>query len=182
MENTNISIPESGNLITEKVYPISTLWIFKGPIIIVIISLIAIMFDYYFPYLLIALPIFLIINPFTKSNFHYSINPDSLWIKEGVFSKSERTLAYGNIQNVIIKRDIFDRVFGLGTLYIENAVQGIINNKNVIANSSGIGNNLGSSKNSVSFTGLKANHAEILKEIILKKMEFNKNNDNKSGL
>ena len=177
MDNINISlnIPDSGITITERVYPISTMWIFKWPIIIIVISFVAILFGYYFPYLLILLPFYLISNPFTKSKFHYSVNAESLWVKQGLFSKIENTLPYNNIKNVFVKRDIFDKIFGLGNLYINSSIPEPVDSKSVFSNMFGVNKNANLSKNDVSFIGLRARDAEILKVILLKKMEFSKN-------
>jgi uncharacterized membrane protein YdbT with pleckstrin-like domain len=184
---TNQSIindaPLSGNIITEKMYNITTLWIFKAPIIIVVISVTAFLFGYWFPYLVIALPILLIANPLTRANFHYSIEDKVLKIRQGVISKKDFMLPYGVIQNVIVKQDIFDRIFGLATLHIQNAVAG--NDPRAIALAKQDGNqanSLGASKNGVNFVGLKKADAEILKNIILRKMEGNKIDDRGSGL
>ena len=180
--------PDSGQIVTEKMYGISTMWIFKWPIVIISVSLVAIILGFWFPQLVILLPIYLIANPLIRSHFHYSINEDNLSVAQGVFSRQQRTLLYSNIQNVIVKRDIFDRIFGLGTLYIENAVKGqpAARAKNSFwgfrSYASQSYNSLGSSGNAVNFTGMKAADAEILKSIILKKMDLNKNNDKLSGL
>ena len=175
--------PSSGNVITEKMYNITTLWVFKGPIICVVISIIALLFNYWFPYLVILIPYFLIANPLTKANFHYSIEEKVLKVRQGVISKKDFILPYGVIQNVIVKQDIFDRIFGLATLGIQNAVAG--NDLRAIAQakqSRGQSNFLGASKNGVNFVGLKKADSELLKSIILKKMEENKIDDRTSGL
>ena len=177
--------PASGNIITEKMYGIATLWLFKGSIIIIIISIIALFFDRWFPQLLIILPFYPIVNFFIRSNFHYSIEEKILKINQGVISKKDFMLPYGVIQNVVVKQDFFDRIFSLGTLNIQNAVGG--NNmtaeaSEVLSRQYGLQNLLGASKNGVSFVGLKIADANILKNIILRKMEENKIDDRASGL
>lgn len=179
--------PESGNVITEKMYSISTLWIFKTPIIIVVVSIVALFFNVWFPYLVILLPIYLIANPLIKANFHYYIEEKVLKVEQGVISKKDFRLPYGVIQTVTVKQDIFDRIFGLSTLCIMNAVAG--NDPRAMAQEMAltkIQQNpvtfLGASKNGVNFVGLKKSDAETLKGIILKKMEENKIDDRSSGL
>lgn len=187
MENNQSLIntaPSSGNIVTEKMYTISTLWIFKAPIILILISIVALFFGIWFPYLVILIPIYLIANPLIKHNFHYFIEEKVLRVNQGVISKKSFNLPYGVIQNVTVKQDIFDRIFGLSTLNIQNAVGGgapispaqarIINNRQA--------NSLGASKGGVNFVGIKKRDAEILKNIILKKMEENKIDATGSGL
>ncbi len=62
--------------VTEKQYPIAVLWIFKAPIIIFVVSVAAFVFGFWFPHLVIAFPILLIVNPLTRANFQPKI-----WIK-----------------------------------------------------------------------------------------------------
>ncbi len=173
---------------TEKNYPITTLWVFKVPIIIVIISVVAFFFGYWFPQLVIALPIILIATPLIRRNFHYSTEEKFFDVKQGVFSKKQRHLPYGVIQNVIVKQDWFDRVFGLASLSVENAAQaggkGLFGqNQNL---QYGVGytktESIGSSGNKVSIPGLKKADAEALKMIILQRMKENPIEDNQSGL
>lgn len=176
--------PQSINIIvTEKEYPITKLWIFKAPIIITIISLVAIIFGYYFPYFLIALPFYLIANPLIRANFHYSTEEKFFVVKQGVFSKKQRNLPYGVIQNVLVKQDWFDRVFGLASFSVENASQGggrgffsgLRSHKQQ-------GETVGSSSNKVNIPGLKKKDAEALKLVLLQRMKENPIEDNQSGL
>ncbi len=175
--------PSSGNSITEKMYSITTLWVFKAPIIAIVFSIVALFFDYWFPYLVILIPFWLIANPLIKANFHYSIEEKVLKVRQGVISKKDFMLPYGVIQNVVVKQDIFDRIFGLSTLSIQNAVAG--NDPRALAQAKqggGQADFLGVSQNGVNFVGLKKADSEILKNIILRKMEENKINDRASGL
>ncbi len=168
---------------TEKDYPIAKLWIFKAPIIIVAISLIAWFFGYYFPYLVIALPIYLIANPLIRANFHYSTDEKFFVVKQGVFSKKQRNLPYGVIQNVLVKQDWFDRVFGLASFSVENASQG--GGKGFFSRLRGNnkqGETVGSSGNKVNIPGLKKKDAEALKLVLLQRMKENPIEDSQSGL
>ncbi len=175
-------------LITEKDYPITTLWVFKTPIIIVIITVVGLFFGVWFPYLVIAFPIFLIVNPLTRACFHYSTEEKFFVVREGIISKAQRNLPYGVIQNVFVKQDLFDRIFGLASLAIENASLG---GKGALGGGGGgklggIGNQqgegVGSSGNKVNIPGLKKEDAEALKNIILQKMKENPIEDSQSGL
>ncbi len=170
----------TAEIVTEKNHPITTLWIFKAPIIAIIISLIALFFGIWFPYLVILIPLWLIGNPLIKSRFHYSTGKEFFDIQQGVFSKKQRHLPYGVIQNVIVKQDWFDRVFGLASLVVEDASQGggkgsFAGNKSFRMGGTHqqVGESVGSSGNKVSIPGLKKRDAEALKLIILQRMREN---------
>lgn len=179
------SVPTSAISVTEKTYPITILWIFKAPLIMLLISIIAILFGYWFPYLIIAFPFYLIANPLIRANFHYAVDEQYFNAKQGVFSKKQRSLPYGVIQNVLVKQDIFDRLFGLATLSVENAVQagdvqkifGI-----TLANKKQQQETVGSSGNKVNIPGLRRIDAEALKQAILQKMKQAPATTNLSGL
>ncbi len=174
-------------IVTEKNYPITKLWIFKAPIIFTAILIIAFFFGYYIPYLLIALPIYLIANPLIRANFHYTTEEKFFTVKQGVFSKKQRHIPYGVIQNVLVKQDWFDRIFGLASFSVENASlgggKGFSNGrKSFRLSGSGQGETVGSSGNKVNIPGLKKKDAEALKFAVLQKMKENPINDNQSGL
>jgi len=182
--------PQStSEIVTEKNYPITKLWIFKAPIIIIVISIVALLFGYYFPYLLIALPIYLIANPLIRANFHYSTEEKFFDVRQGVFSKKQRHLPYGVIQNVLVKQDWFDRIFGLASFSVENASQG--GGKEFFGGSKSFrlggtyqqqGESVGSSGNKVNIPGLKKKDAEAIKLVLLQKMKENPIEDSQSGL
>lgn len=170
----------TAEIVNEKNYPITKLWIFKAPLIIIVISIVALLFGYYFPYLLIALPIYLIANPLIRANFHYSTEDKFFVVRQGVFSKKQRNLPYGVVQNVFVKQDVFDRIFGLASLRIENASQS--GGKGNFGGSKSFrlggtyqqqGETVGSSGNKVNIPGLKKNSAEALKAILLQRMKEN---------
>ncbi len=173
--------PQStSEIVTEKNYPITKLWIFKAPIIIIVISIVALLFGYYFPYLLIALPIYLIANPLIRANFHYATDEKYFVVRQGVFSKKQRNLPYGVIQNVLVKQDWFDRVFGLASFSVENASQG--GGKGFFGRNKSLriggtyqqqGEAVGSSGNKVNIPGLRKKDAEVLKLVLLQKMKEN---------
>ena len=125
----------------------------------------------------------LIINPLLRKNFHYSIGEKFFVVDQGILSKKHRNLPYGVIQNIIVKQDWFDRIFGLATLSVENAVQGGTKNvKMAISYNKKQGGFLGSTGNKVNILGLKKADAEAMKLLILKKMEENPMEENDSGL
>lgn len=174
-------------VVTEKDYPITVLWIFKAPIIIIVISVVAIFFGYYFPYLLVALPVYLIANPLIRGNFHYATGEKFFDIKQGVISKKQHHLPYGVIQNVIVKQDWFDRVFGLASLSVENAAQGAGRESAwskawSAQTGKNRGEGVGSSGNKINIPGLKKKNAEALKAVVLQRMKENPLEDNQSGL
>jgi hypothetical protein len=87
------------------------------------------------------------------------------------------------IQNIIVKQDWFDRLFGLATLSVENAALGPVNAMRLSAAQSRRQNDVvGSSGNKVNIPGLKKAEAEFLKLVILQRMKENPIEDGQSGL
>lgn len=170
---------ENNKVITEKDYPIAKLWMFKAPIIIVLINAVALFFGRYYPVLVLALPVYLIANPLIRKNFHYLLEEKFLIVSQGVISKKQRNLPYGVIQNVFVKQDLFERIFGLATLRIENASQaGGARDIRTRQEQE----NVGASGNKVNIPGLKKQDAQELKNLILKKIKENPIEDSQSGL
>lgn len=195
-------------IITEKNYPIQGLWVFK--------SIIAFLFVLIFlvPYFLISsrpgetskdttinfylvviagFAIFnLIITILRRANFHYSIDEKFLTLKQGVLSKQQRHLPYGVIQNLLVKQDLFDRIFGLASLTIENAAQGAgyltgprqqkFLGRRIGTQQRQQVETVGFSGNRISIPGLTKINAETLKRIVLQKMKENPIEDSQSGL
>ena len=166
--------------VSEKNYPITKLWIFKAPIIAIITSIVALFFGFWFPYLVIAIPFWLIGNPLIRSRFHYQTGEKFFDVQQGVFSKKQRHLPYGVIQTVLVKQDWFDRVFGLASLSVEDASAG--GGKGLFGGSKSFrmsgayqqqGESIGSSGNKVNIPGLKKKDAEALKFVILQRMKEN---------
>lgn len=183
-----VSQPEN-EMVSEKNFPITKLWIFKSPIIIILLNIVALFFGRYFPYLVLALPIILIANPLIRANFHFSTEGKFFLVKQGVFSKKQRNLPYGVIQNVFVRQDLFDRVFGLASLRVENASYAGAGTKTswwkYSAGNSAYNDkqeSVGASGNKVNIPGLKKADAETLKNIILKRMKENPVEDSQSGL
>ncbi len=61
-----------------------------------------------------------------KQSFSWSFTPDFFLIKEGVVSRKETHLPYGTIQDVILEQSVFERLFGISTVRIENAASASI--------------------------------------------------------
>lgn len=184
-------------IITEQNYPIQFKWVFKsliGMIIYSVVSLILFIFGYYNLYLIILIlytPIYFIILILRRSNFYFSIEDKFLTLKQGILSKQQRHIPYGVIQNVFVKQDIFDRIFNLASLTLENASYGAgaTNAANTKIFGLTVTNQkkeqvemLGFSGNKVSIPGLTKEDAESLKTIVLQKMKENPIEDSQSGL
>lgn len=183
--------------ITEKEYPIRGLWVIKSIltsgylfILVVVVPLL-----FYRPNIrnkfeinasLILLIIFIISDSvirifLQRMTFHYAVEEKFLTLEQGIFSKQQRHIPYGVIQNIFVKQDPFDRVFGLASLTIENASQG----SESFVLPQGKKENIemvGFSGNKVNIPGLTKTNAEVLKEIVLRKMKENPIEDGQSGL
>src|SRR5258708_3877367 len=117
-------------IFSEKDYPIQTVWIFKSVVGLIIALVILVFFlflgvySWYLMYVLIATPIYIVVTTLRKNNFHYALEEKFLTIKQGVISKQERHIPYGVIQNIFVKQDLLDRLFGITSVTIENASAG----------------------------------------------------------
>ncbi len=54
-------------------------------------------------------------------NYYFEFYQDFLLIREGIFYRQERHVPYHSIQDITVQQSLFDRLFHLGTLRIENA-------------------------------------------------------------
>lgn len=183
-------------IITEKDYPIQLLWVLKSMIkylfLLIFFALILVFYsaagvgDVGSAYGQIAIIVVysiiaLLYSILRRVTFHYSLGDQFLLLKQGILSRQQRNIPYGVIQNVAVNQDLFDRIFGLTSLLVENAAQGAGalaamqrgRRQNEIAGFSG---------NKVSIPGLSRKNAEKLKNIILQKMKENPIEDNQSGL
>lgn len=201
-------------IITEKDYPVQGLWILKSIIRSLIVFVIIGVFFYwssgyenlslweslskdpelqiYFWIYIAAIPFSLIMAILRRATFHYSIESQFLTLRQGILSRQQRHIPYGVVQNLFVKQDLFDRIFGLASLTIENASQGgtnVDNQQEQKVFGLRIGNQrrqqtemVGFSGNKVSIPGLTKANAEILKGIVLQKMKENPIEDSQSGL
>jgi uncharacterized membrane protein YdbT with pleckstrin-like domain len=175
-------------VITEKNYPVESLWILKYMLNWLIVIFIICVFlllrrDSDISNLVIYM-IFgiysLIYAALRKSNFHYTIDVKFLYLKQGILNKQQRSIPYGVIQNIVVKQDLLDRIFGLASLILENASLGAGSGQDVGRQQRT--EMVGFKGNKVSIPGLKKQNAETLKEIVLQKMKENPIDDSQSGL
>ncbi len=162
--------------VTEKNYPISIRWVWAN----VAISLAA--FPLIFLYLITEVSfVFSLISSLSvviinitvviiqRNYYHFEFGDQYITIRQGVIKRQERHLPYGVIQNIIIKRSFSDRLFGLATINVQNAVQqwkpgGSADSADTVMGSSGTDFNL---------PGQTPKNAEVLRKIVLDKMKEN---------
>jgi putative membrane protein len=53
--------------------------------------------------------------------FRYRLSADELLIREGIFDRTERHIPYARIQNIVLKRNVLHRIFGVAELRLESA-------------------------------------------------------------
>ncbi|MFA6095336.1 MAG: PH domain-containing protein [Candidatus Paceibacterota bacterium] len=56
-----------------------------------------------------------------RSHYAYSFGEQYIYLKEGIFSISEKHMSYETVQDVNIRQTLLDRIFGVADLIIENA-------------------------------------------------------------
>ena len=175
-------------MITDQTYPIERAWLIESTFfyflifpIILIGSFASILsgkpnYEYMLYMPIVMLPI--LIPILKRTTFHYTIDDKYLVLQQGIFSKTQRNIPYGVIQNIYLNQDLSDQVFGLASLTLENASDsGSGNNKKIF----GITLNNkrrrfalpGFDGNEVRIPGLKKANAEALKQVILQKMKEN---------
>lgn len=59
-----------------------------------------------------------------KKNYRFEFTPEYLYLRNGIFSMSETHMPYNTIQDVRVEQSFLDRIFGVYTVAIENAVGG----------------------------------------------------------
>lgn len=57
-----------------------------------------------------------------KMNFSWTFAPEYFQMNEGIFTRSETHVPYGTIQDVILSQSLLERIFGLCSVRMENAV------------------------------------------------------------
>jgi len=195
-------------VITEKNYPVEGIWVWKsilGLLIALAVTGVYLLFFltgaggvkaivgviYNFGIYIIFAICYVIYAALRRNTFHYSIDSKFLNLQQGILNKQQRHIPYGVIQNVFVKQDLFDRVFGLASLSLENASMGAGSQQEGQAKIFGmtLGNKkqqrnemVGFSGNKISIPGLKKQNAETLKGIVLQKMKENPVEDSQSGL
>ncbi len=176
-------------IIDEKIYPIQPRWLITSTISTFIVLSVLLTFYFisaigsngsadnsylfYIALYFIGIPIGFIIKILTRANFHYSFDNTYLNVKSGILSKQVRNTPYGIIQNIVVKQGIFDRVFGLATLRIENAAEAGGQNISSKQYRQQQVDTITSSGNVVMIPGLNKADAETLKNILQEKMKLN---------
>ncbi len=94
-----------------------------------------------------------------RVTFHYSIEDGFLTLRQGVLTREESQIPYGGIQDIFVKQDLLDRVFGLATLTIEHVPYA-----------------------NIDIQGLAKPSAEMLRRIVLQEMKENPIENAQSGL
>lgn len=190
-------------IITEKNYPIRNIWLFKRILVALIILPIYFIFFIFigngalfssgllvifFPFILIfglALGVPVIINVLQRSNFHYSLDQHFMVLHQGIISKQNRNVPYGRIQGVFVNQGLFDRIFGLASLTIEDFSDGgrsAMDAGGYVGSGKSRHEALGFVGSKIHIPGLKKGDAEALKEILLQKVKENPIEDSQSGL
>lgn len=181
--------PEYSSFITKKVYPIEGRWVFKSVwgTLLVLAFLLYLAQNIkqetgiyrYDAFIFIPIVITQLIATYLQLiNFHYSLDDKAIVLRQGIFSKKQRLMHYGSIQNVLVKQDLYDKIFGLASITIENASHGA-GFQNIRRSATDL---LGFRGNKICVPGLKKQNAEALRNIILQKMKDNPIQDSKSGL
>jgi uncharacterized membrane protein YdbT with pleckstrin-like domain len=190
-------------IITEKNYPIRNIWLFKQILVAFIILPIYFIFIFstsngalfasgalimFLPFILIfglALGIPVFINVLRRSNFHYSLDQHFMVLHQGIISKQNRNVPYGRIQGVFVNQGLFDRIFGLASLTIEDFSDGgrsSMDASGYVGSGKSRHEALGFVGSKIHIPGLKKGEAEALKEIILQRVKENPIEDSQSGL
>ncbi len=116
-----------------------------------------------------------IIIAWTRHNFHFSFDEQNLSLQQGIISRQSRQIPYGVIQNIIVRQDLLDRLFGISSLIIENAAQGgmlVVSSRGVRTSGS-----IGFAGNRVEIPGLTEQNTQTLKTLILKKITQNQSRE-----
>lgn len=130
----------------EHTHPIRLIWIFKEVVVCAFFFIVCglgalILYPsnrsswYALGILLVVISLLVSISCFFKLisriYFRWSLDDMFLVMHQGFFLKSERSVPYNMIQNIIINQGYFDKVFGLGSLTLKDASQGGVSAMNV---------------------------------------------------
>ena len=55
-------------------------------------------------------------------SYRFDMVPQGITLEKGLLSKSHETLLFLKIQDIVIRRSVLERLFGLSTLVIQNAM------------------------------------------------------------
>jgi len=190
------------DVITEKNYPVEGIWVLKsimGSIIAVLLFGSFYLFGMnddskiisYLIIIAVFTPFYIVYAALRRATFHYVIDSKFLNLQQGILNRQQRHIPFGVIQNVFVKQDLFDRLFGLASLTLENASVGAGSQEEGQTKVFGMTlrnkqqqrvEMVGFSGNKVSIPGLAKQNAEVLKGIVLQKMKENPIEDSQSGL
>jgi len=137
----SVSFQPSSDVFQSKKYPIQGTWIFISLMRNLFTAGIYVLFVWFFLYrrfaglyimhvtqfLIIYVTIWAIQSVwvlFWKETFSFAFLPQFLLVKDGVVRREEKHVPYRVLQNVLLKQDILERIWGLSTVVIENAAAG----------------------------------------------------------
>lgn len=177
---------------TEKDYPIQKRWILKSAVLGFLVSALVSLalsaqiisvalkisdkslgsllgFGIYIGIFLLTMVSSIITMILRRLTFHYSLEKEYITINQGIISKSQIHIRYGVIQNILIGQDIFDRLFRVVDLRVQNAIQGGGIQAGYYGRQPAEG--IGVSGNTVEIPGLDPSDAQKLKDEILQKVK-----------
>lgn len=169
----------NSNQINEQSYPIEPLWILKS----VIPSLVTVPFFsgyfyyyilaynfvqtsnysllFYFAVYLISVPTHFLTLILARTTYKYEFTESYINLYQGLIRRQKRQLVYGVIQNIYVRQDLLDKLFGLASLTIENATNSVDAGFQPKTLAGFVGN-------SISIPGLSLGNANDLKEKLQK--------------
>lgn len=189
-----------GKIVSEKEYPIQKIWLVKPLFALVpfmltfsliFLYIIGVMFNVrsdgtsvkYFPFITVGVLFFVLFSAILRRlTFHYLFEDKVITLRQGILSKQQRQLPYGVIQNILIRQDVFDRLFNLSSLSFENVSTQILTESDYRKVKAWIGDLMGFRASRVDIPGLSKADAENLKSLILEKIKENPIEDSQSGL
>lgn len=173
-------------LINEKNYPIESKWVIKNvilwsPFCAFVHSIITekFIFSHFIIGLIISAPLIYLYLKFLIKNYHYEFGDKLMILKQGIISKSERSVMYGRIQNICVSQGIINRFMGLASISIETASEGA-GVKFVTQDSQSA--LLGFHSNRIGIPGLLHENALELKKVLMERIKSNPIDDAQSGL
>lgn len=194
-------------MITEKTYPIEAKWIRKSVIVISpffnlflalflggVFSMISDILNsasskvtYNFNASIFLFVLGIIIFPplvygyliLLKKNFNYELREKFIIFRQGILTKSERTVPYGRIQHIVLSQGPIDRLLGLASISIETASEGGGAKLNQEGSPAIL---LGFASNAIRIPGLSYDNALKFKDNLMEFMKNNPIDDAQSGL
>lgn len=186
-------------MITDKEFPVQKAWLKKQAAVVVILAVVVIIgffsddtatgigTTFFVSACILTAAAALLYQSLVRAHFHYQLDENFLTVREGVFNRAERHIPYGTLQDVLLSQDIIDRLVGISTLRLENAVQGGQEKSKRRSGALYFGMFqklalIGSLPNGVIVPGLKKEHAENLRAALLQKVKDHPLAETGSGL